>query len=94
MVFWLEDRLATRDWSMGTIVASRESIRETHRGLPKGVAMTIAPFRPKMGNNRDVLCERRFPLTVKPFWIDQRLGLIYKPWPSSTRFEITIFYII
>ena len=56
------------------------------------VAETDTPFVPKMRNNRGVLCWRRFPLTYKPFWIDQGVGLIYKLWPYSTRFEITTFY--
>ena len=76
----LEDRLATRDWSMGTMVTNRKS----YRGSLKGVA--------KMRNNRGVHCLRRFPLTLKPFCIDQHVGLIYKLWLYSTRFEIAIFY--
>ena len=36
----LEDRLATRDWSMGTMVTNRKS----YRGSLKGIAKTIAPF--------------------------------------------------
>ena len=84
----LQDHLATHDWSMGTMVTNRE-----YRGSLKGVAKTIiAPFGPKMRNNRGVLCWHRFPLTLKPFWIDQRVGLIYKLQPYSTRFEITILY--
>ena len=84
----LEDRLATRDWSMGTMVTNRKS----YRGSLKGIAKTIAPFGPKMRNNRGVHCWRRFPLTLKPFCIDQHVGFIYKLRPYSTRFEIAIFY--
>ena len=67
----LQDHLVTRDWSMGTMVTNRE-YRESLKGVTKTI---IAPFEPKMRNNRGVLCCVSISLDIETFLDRSTLGL-------------------